>query len=105
MEPRARALAHVRKPVAELATASSGILAWALSAPLKTRGQSARSSPAFPEFARKVGFAELWVNTARRICARRTTKATTFVSDQPTTPIQEKSMLLRRVSEHVRKQT
>jgi len=27
---------------------------------LKTRGQASRSSPAFPEFARKVGFAELW---------------------------------------------
>jgi len=83
-EPRVRALAHVRKLVSEPATANSGIFAWALillgapddalamiaARPLNSdawhtalwspRGQAARTSPAFPEFARKVGFAELW---------------------------------------------
>jgi len=83
-EPRVRALAHVRKLVSEPATANSGILAWALillgapddalamiaARPLNSdawntalwspRGLGARTSPAFPEFARKVGFAEVW---------------------------------------------
>jgi TolB-like protein/Flp pilus assembly protein TadD len=83
-DPRARALEHVRALVAKPATANSGILAWALillgahdealamvaQRPLNAhawhaalwspRGRAARASPAFPEFARRVGFAELW---------------------------------------------
>jgi TolB-like protein len=83
-DARARALQHVRPLVADPATADAGILAWALillgaheealtmiaqrplnavawhSALWSPRGQAARASPAFPEFARRVGFAELW---------------------------------------------
>jgi TolB-like protein/Tfp pilus assembly protein PilF len=83
-DARARALEHVRTLVAAPATADAGILAWALillgdhdaalamvaerpmnstawhAALWSPRGQAARTSPAFPEFARRVGFAELW---------------------------------------------
>lgn len=83
-EARARALALVRRLVAQTAYADSGILAYALihlgapdealammakqpmnaSAGLnviwRLGGEGARTSPAFPEFARKVGYAALW---------------------------------------------
>jgi TolB-like protein len=83
-EPRARALHEVRKLVSQPVGADSGVLAWALillgapdealamiaqqpmnanawhDALWSPRGQAARTSPAFPEFARKIGFAALW---------------------------------------------
>ena len=83
-EARAHALALVRSLVAQPNYADSGILAYALSLlgapdealamiakqPMNSSawnagiwgstGQAARTSPAFPEFARKIGFAALW---------------------------------------------
>jgi tetratricopeptide (TPR) repeat protein len=83
-DARARALALVRSLVAQPDYADSGILAYALSLlgapdealaiiakqPMNSSawgdgiwgstGQAARNSPAFPEFARRVGYAALW---------------------------------------------
>jgi Tfp pilus assembly protein PilF len=83
-DARARALARVRELIRQPENSDSGILAWALfnlgaseeglsmvaARPMNAvawhgalwspRGQAARTSAAFPEFARKVGFAALW---------------------------------------------
>jgi hypothetical protein len=83
-EHRDRAIAQVRKLISEPTMANSGVLAWALillgandealamiaGQPMNAnawhialwspRGHAARTSPEFPEFARKVGFAALW---------------------------------------------